>query len=84
MQAEVAEVKKTLDEVTKECTTVPGNDDSIFKLIEKTGNMLNDAWNVATNAYQDAWEKVSDGIDYVIKKGKEIDGYFDEFATKHR
>lgn len=84
VQTETKEVEKLLKQVTDECSTFPGSNDTIFKLIEKTGNMLNDTWTAATNAYKDAWEKVGEGIDTVIQKGKKVEESFDSYIAKHR
>jgi phage-related protein len=81
---EIVLVNKVLDEVTKECQTMPGSNDVIFKMIEKTGNMLNDAWTTATNAYKNAWEKVEEGIDTIVQRGQQAGQRFEEFIAKHQ
>ena len=82
VQAEIAEVNKTLVEVEEVCRTFPGNDDVVFQLIEKTGGMLEDTWNTATAVYKDAWEKVSEGISAVGKAGERVQEFFNDLASK--
>ena len=79
VREEIESVDKTLDDMKKVCKTFPGEGDTVFLLIEKTGGMLEDTWNMATNAYKDAWEKVEAGIGAVVRAGNQVIQNFDDF-----
>ena len=81
VREEITAVNKTLMDVKEVCKTFPGEGDTIFQMIEKTGSMLEDTWTVATNAYKSAWEKVEEGISAVIQAGKQVEEYVGEFTT---
>lgn len=84
VQEEVAAVNQTLGKVREVCSTFPGEGDSVFQLIEKTGNMLEETWNHATNVYKNAWEKVEEGLNAVAKAGHEVEGFFEDFFSKNK
>lgn len=83
VQHEVAKVNETLKKVRETCNSFPGSDDVIVKSIVKTGTVLENTWNAATDAYKNAWEKISDGIDSLVVAGQEVLDSIENFITKH-
>lgn len=83
VRTEVAEVNKTLYDVTVACKD-PVDDDVIIQMVSKTGEMLNDTWEAATKAYENAWKDVEDGIKALGKAGMEAQEKFESFIAKYR
>ena len=51
-------------------------------MVKKTGVMLNDTWESATKAYENAWMNVNEAIDGIAKAGQEAGELFGQFITK--
>lgn len=83
VRAEIDAVNKTLKDVTVACKGDP-RDDIIVQLVKKTGDLLDETWTVASNAYDNAWKSVEEGINAVVKAGQEAGQLFEQFMTKHR
>ena len=82
VQNEIYLVENTLGDVKQVCETFPGDDDTVFKLIEKTGEMLDNAWTATTKAFKNAWEKLEDGVKHVGEAGERIQEAFSDFQSK--
>lgn len=82
VREEINSVNKTLTEVRQVCATFPGEGDTVFQLIESTGNMLEDTWNAMTSAYQSAWEKVENGINALVQAGSDVAEFVEDFVAK--
>ena len=82
VQEELNAVEQTLKRVRTACQTVPGEDDTVFGLIEKTGKTMDTVWDAACNAYKTAWERVSEGIEDLGKTGQKIVGLFETLKVK--
>lgn len=61
---ELVAVSTTLKRVGELCTTVPGEDDSLIKILVKIGEAEQEAWNRLT----DAFKTVSNETDNVINR----------------
>lgn len=81
VRSEIAEVNKTLVEVTASCRA-DSTEDVIVELVKKTGVMLNDTWDSATKAYENAWMNVNEAIDGIARAGQEASELFGQFMTK--
>lgn len=80
---EIVEVNKTLVDVTVACNEDP-REDAIVCVVKKAGRMLNETWDNATKAYEDAWKNVNEGIDVVARASQEAGELFEQFIAKHR
>lgn len=83
VRTEISAVNKTLGDVTQACKGDP-RDDIIVQLTKKTGEMLNETWDTASKAYENAWKNVEDGIRAVVNAGKEATDAFEQFMAKYR
>ena len=79
---ELAQVEQTLRRVQTACQTVPGEEDTVFKFIEKTGNTMNSVWDTACNAYRTAWDRVNEGIEDLTNTGKKIVDLFENLKVR--
>lgn len=82
VQNEIHLVENTLGDVKQVCETTPGEGDAVFKLVEKTGEMLDDAWSATTKAFKNAWEKLEEGIKYVGEAGERVQEAFSNLQSK--
>lgn len=82
VQGEINSVERTLQDVRRVCANAPGENDSIFQMIEKTGNFLEESWNRTTSAFKKAWEKLEEGIKIFGQAGEKVQTAFDDFKKK--
>lgn len=82
VKEEIAEVERTLKRVNEACMNVPGEDDTVFQFIERTGKVMNDVWTTASDAYKSAWGLVEEGIDELKKAGKSISESFEVLRVR--
>lgn len=82
VQNEIYLVENTLGDVRQICETFPGEDDTIVQMIEKTGNMLDDAWTATTKGFKDAWQRLEEGMDYLAKTGEKLEQEFANLQSK--
>lgn len=77
---ELRHVKETLDEVNRVCQTTPGEDDSILKTIQETGDKMHETWKGLTNAFDRIGQRIQGVIDDYkkwiedkVNQGKNLD-----------
>ena len=81
VKGEIERTNSTLKEVRDVCTSAPGEDDSIIKIITETGNMLENTWDATTNAFKNAWDILEDGIKVFSQVGEKIAEGFDNLKN---
>lgn len=84
VKGEIERTNTTLREVREVCTSVPGEDDDIIKIIMTTGNVLEEAWDATTNAFKDAWNTLEEGIKEFSKVGEKISEGFNDLIDRIR
>ena len=75
VDAEFADVKVLLKQVTEECTKDPIGDDTILKAVDSAGQYLNEKWTELGDAYDKIQEKLGKSFnefEKAIDKGVEI------------
>jgi len=81
VQQEVIEVEAVLTELRQKCWEDPNENDVLYKLLSKTGNILDDTWSAATVAYKNAWGTLEESIDAFQKLGDKIEDIFSELTN---
>ena len=82
VKSEIVEVESLLEQVREKCWEDPAEDDTLYKLMSKTGNMLDETWTVATETYKNAWERLEESVDAFERLGQKIEGVFDDMFDK--
>ena len=82
VQNELALTEGTLDKAKEELETFPGEDDTVFLMVEKTNNLLNEAWSATTKAFNDAWSEIDEGLDQLGKAGERVKEAFNDFQAQ--
>lgn len=62
VEMELGKVEQVLSEVSEQCTTIPGEQDTIMKGIEEVGKVMHDSWNTLCNGFQQMCSKFGELI----------------------
>ena len=79
---EVEAVERLLVEVRSVRTATVGEDDTIFQLIEKSANLMDEVWTNTSNAFKNGWNILKDGLSVLKSAGQRIGEAFDELQRK--
>lgn len=78
---EVVMVKSLLKEVQGVRLENVGENDTVFQLVEKAGNMMDEAWTTTCDAFEKGWTILQEGLDVFGKAGIKIDEVFKELGN---
>ncbi len=62
VECELGKVEQVLNEVAEQCTTIPGEQDTIMKGIEETGRFMREQWNNLCSGFQQMCAKFGELI----------------------
>ncbi|WP_165249446.1 hypothetical protein [Adlercreutzia sp. ZJ141] len=83
VEMELDKVRQVLDEVAEQCTTIPGEQDTIMKGIEETGRIMQEQWGNLCGGFQQMCSKLGDLIKgrqaSIEKVADSIDSYKSNF-----
>lgn len=79
---EVEAVERLLVEVRSVRTATVGENDTIFQLIEKSANLMDEVWTNTTNAFKKGWNILRDGLSVLRSAGQRIGEAFDDLNKK--
>lgn len=82
VKRELVAVEHVLDDIKKLNNSVPGSDDTVFQLLEKTSNMMNETWTTTCNAFKKGWDILEEGFGVIAKAGQKIEEAVQELQTQ--
>lgn len=62
VEMELSKVEQVLNEVSQECTTIPGEQDTIMQGIEAAGKVLNESWTKLCDGFKQMCSKFGELI----------------------
>ena len=82
VQNKLSAVEGVLREVRAVRNESVGSNDTVFQLIEKAGNLMEETWTNTCNSFKKGWSVLQEGLGVIGKAGKAIGEAFEELQKK--
>ncbi len=82
VQQKLTAVEATLREVRQVRSDTVGSEDTVFQMIEKASNLMDETWTKTSEAFKRGWGALKDGLGTLKKAGQQIGEAFDELQAK--
>ena len=82
VQTKIEAVKTVLVEVVNVRNETVGSDDTVFQMIEKASNLMDEVWTNTCDAFKKGWDILDEGLGVLGQAGQKISEAFDTLSVK--
>lgn len=82
VQTKLNAVETTLDEVRSVRNSTTGSNDTVFQMIEKAGNLMDETWTNTCDSFKRGWDILKEGLGVLGTAGQKISDAFNELQNQ--